>query len=110
MTQTTTSHESCIENCRDCQTTCSQMLTDHCLKEGGSHVEQQHVKTMLDCIAACAACVDFMSRNSEHHALYCKACAEICRACADSCEKVGNMDQCVEACRKCAETCESMAA
>ena len=110
MSQTTTSSNQCIQDCRECQVTCSQMLTDHCLKEGGPHVEQKHVKIMLDCIAACAACVDFMSRNSQFHSHYCKACAEICRACADSCERVGGMDKCVEACRTCAETCKSMAA
>ena len=110
MTQTATSQENCIQTCQECQVTCAQTLTDHCLQQGGDHVEQQHVKMMLDCIAACVACVDFVSRNSNHHALYCKACAEICRACAESCEKVGGMEQCVEACRTCAQTCDSMAA
>ncbi len=110
MTQTATSKDTCIQNCHECQVTCAQTLSEHCLKAGGDHTQQHHVKAMLDCIAACAACVDFMSRNSDHHALYCKACAEVCKACADSCEKVGGMDKCVEACRACAETCGSMAA
>ena len=102
------SMKECIENCHECQVTCSQTLTDHCLEQGGDHVQQQHVKVMLDCIAACAACIDFMSRNSDNHAMYCKACAEVCRACAESCEKVGNMDECVKACRKCEQSCSSM--
>ncbi|MCA9211696.1 MAG: four-helix bundle copper-binding protein [Planctomycetales bacterium] len=110
MTQTATSKDTCIQNCHECQVTCAQTLSEHCLKVGGDHTQQDHVKAMLDCIAACAACVDFMSRNSDHHALYCKACAEICKACADSCEKVGGMDKCVESCRACADTCGSMAA
>ena len=110
MSTATASMKECIENCQECQTTCADMLTSHCLSEGGDHVEQTHVKLMLDCIAACAACVDFMSRNSDYHAHYCKACAAICKACADSCKKVGNMDKCVECCRKCHESCSSMAA
>lgn len=109
MTQTATSQDTCIQNCHECQVTCARTLTDHCLQQGGGHTQQHHVKAMLDCISACAACVDFMSRNSEQHALYCKACAETCRICADTCEKVGGMDKCVEACRACAESCESMA-
>ena len=80
MTQTATSKDTCIQNCHECQVTCAQTLSEHCLKAGGDHTQQHHVKAMLDCIAACAASVDFMSRNSDHHALYCKACAEVCRA------------------------------
>ncbi len=62
MSTTTVSMKQCIENCQECQTACANMLTSHCLSEGGDHVAQTHVKRMLDCIAACAACVDFMSR------------------------------------------------
>jgi len=43
----------CIKNCHECQTTCADMLTRHCSSEDGNHVEQKHVKLMLDCIAAC---------------------------------------------------------
>ncbi|MCR9206889.1 MULTISPECIES: four-helix bundle copper-binding protein [Rhodopirellula] len=109
MSSATASKQDCIENCQECQTTCADTLTNHCLSEGGDHVEQMHVKLMLDCVAACNACVDFMSRNSSYHSHYCKACAEICKACADSCEKVGNMDECVACCRKCYESCSAMA-
>ncbi len=109
MESQTASMQNCLKNCQECQTTLNEMLTNHCLAEGGAHVEQQHVKLMLDCAAACAACIDFMSLNSDHHAHYCKACAEICKACADSCEKVGDMDKCVQCCRKCHESCSAMA-
>lgn len=110
MSTATASMQECIQNCQECQTTCANTLTSHCLVEGGDHVEQTHVKLMLDCIAACSACVDFMSRNSDNHSLYCRACAEICKACAESCEKVGGMEKCVECCRTCEQSCSSMAA
>ncbi|MDM4016219.1 four-helix bundle copper-binding protein [Roseiconus lacunae] len=99
----------CIENCQTCVTTVSDMLTSTCLSKGGDHVEQEHVKLMLDCIAACEACIGFMSRNSEFHSHYCGACAEICKACADNCEKIDGMEKCVECCRQCQETCSAMA-
>ncbi|TWT74041.1 four-helix bundle copper-binding protein [Allorhodopirellula solitaria] len=110
MSTATATKQDCLENCQECQTTINDMLTATCLAEGGAHVEQTHVKLMLDCAAACNACISFMSRNSDYHSHYCRACAEICKACADSCEKVGNMDRCVECCRRCHESCSSMAA
>ena len=88
MSTATASMKECIENCQECQTTCADTLTSHCLSEGGDHVGHTHVKLMRDCIAACA---------------------EICKACADSCEKVGNMDKCVECCRNCQQSCSAMA-
>lgn len=109
MSTATASKQDCIQNCQECQTVLNDMLTSVCLKEGGKHVEQDHVKLMLDCVAACNACVDFMSRNSDFHKHYCNACAEICKACAESCQQVGDMDRCVECCRKCHDSCSSMA-
>lgn len=108
MTTAVNSQQECIQNCHDCQTTLGEMLTATCLAEGGAHVEQRHVKLMLDCMAACRTCVDFMSRNSDFHSHYCGACAAICQACADSCEKIGNMEACVESCRRCQRSCSSM--
>ena len=109
MASSTISKQDCLRNCQECQTTLANMLTETCLVEGGAHVEQNHVKLMLDCMAACAACVDFMSRNSDFHQNYCQACAEICKACGDSCEEVGGMDDCVKCCRKCEKSCSAMA-
>jgi hypothetical protein len=108
MSQTISTDE-CIRHCQECSITCASMLTEHCLREGGPHVEPQHVQTMLDCIAACRASIEFMARNSRYHAQYCRICAEICRACAESCERVGDMDRCVESCRRCAHSCAAMA-
>ncbi len=107
MSTSTTTRQDCIENCQECQTTCANMLTSHCLADGGRDVEQSHVKLMLDCIAACAACIDFIGRNSDHHGHYCNACAELCNACADSCETVGGMDKCVQCCRRFEESCSA---
>ena len=102
--------KSCIETCNECRDECESTLYQHCLKEGGSHVKQSHVKLMADCIEICQTSAHFMLRGSDNHALICAACAEICNACADSCEKVGgeDMKNCAETCRKCAETCGQM--
>ncbi|CAN5498101.1 four-helix bundle copper-binding protein [soil metagenome] len=102
--------DQCIQNCQDCYRVCLDALTNHCLKEGGAHTEQGHVKLMLDCIQICQTSADFMIRQSASHGLICRACSEICRTCADDCERVGGMEECVSACRKCAESCGSMAA
>ena len=42
MTQTATSHETCIQNCHECQVTCTQTLSEHCLKEGGEHTGRHY--------------------------------------------------------------------
>ncbi|QDT13456.1 hypothetical protein [Stieleria marina] len=55
MSTATASMKECLENCQECQAICADMLTTQCLPEGGNHVEQTHVKLMLDCIAAYAA-------------------------------------------------------
>jgi hypothetical protein len=81
-----------------------------CLEQGGAHAEPSHVKLMLDCAAACAACVDFTSRNSQYHAHYCRVCAEICKACGESCQQLDGMECCVECCRMCEESCVAMVA
>jgi len=109
MASATISKQDCLANCQECQTTLNDMLTSMCLQAGGAHVEPTHVKLMLDCVAACATCVDFMSRNSDYHKHYCRACAEICKACGDNCEQVGDMQDCVDCCRKCEESCAAMA-
>ena len=47
MSTATASMKECIENCQECQTTCADMLTCHCLSEGVDHVEQTHVRLFL---------------------------------------------------------------
>ncbi len=99
----------CIENCQACASTCLAMATNHCLKEGGMHVEQIHFRTMLDCAEICQTAANFMLRNSSLHTDVCRVCAAVCAECARSCEQVGDMDECVKACQNCAESCRKMA-
>lgn len=105
-----TDRQSCIELCQKCHDTCLETLVGHCLPMGGKHVEQAHVRLMLDCIDICRTSADFMRRGSPMHTLTCAACAEICEACAKSCDAVGDMDACARVCRECAESCRQMAA
>src|SRR3546814_1491373 len=70
--------QSCIELCQKCHDTCLETLVGHCLPMGGKHVEQAHVRLMLDCIDICRTSADFMRRSSPMHTLTCAACAEIC--------------------------------
>jgi hypothetical protein len=101
----------CIRECWECRTECQTTLFNHCLQEGGEHLEESHVKLMMDCIQICQTAADFMTRNSSLHAEICKACASVCEVCADSCEEIGGemMSQCARACRNCAESCREMA-
>lgn len=100
---------SCMDDCHQCHLTCLQMAMTHCLEKGGQHAEPAHMRLMLDCAAICQTAMNFMARNSAHHAIVCRACAELCRACAASCEEVGDMQECVDTCLRCAESCERMA-
>ncbi|MFY9288691.1 MAG: four-helix bundle copper-binding protein [Alphaproteobacteria bacterium] len=102
--------QECIKNCWQCRTECQETLFNHCLKEGGKHVEAEHVKLMMDCIQICQVSADFMTRGSKLHESVCAACADICEACAKSCDAIGGekMKQCAEACRRCAKTCRDM--
>lgn len=100
---------SCIDDCHRCHATCLEMAATHCLEQGGRHTEPAHMRLMLDCAEICQTAMNFMLRNSAHHAIICRACADICRACAASCEKVGDMQGCVDICLRCAESCERMA-
>jgi hypothetical protein len=100
----------CIQQCWDCRDTCQSTLYNYCLKQGGHHVEQAHVRLMADCIQTCQTAADFMTRGSELHATICSACAEVCDACAESCEAMDDeiMGPCARACRDCADSCRRM--
>ena len=95
----------------ECRHTCQETLFNHCLNEGGQHVEPTHVKTMMDCIQICQTAADFMTRYSEQHQSVCAACADICEACAASCEHIEDkkMQACADVCRRCAKVCREMA-
>ncbi|MCB4824870.1 four-helix bundle copper-binding protein [Roseicella aerolata] len=102
--------QSCIEECLRCHGTCLSMAMNHCLQQGGKHVEPQHFKLMLACAEICQTAANFMLIGTHHHKHTCRECAEICEECARSCEQVGGMEECVQACRRCADSCRKMAA
>lgn len=95
-----------IQSCWDCRHACQETL-NLCLEMGGRHVEERHIKLMLDCIAICQTAADSMTRHSSMYDVICNACAKICEACAVSCDQIGGaeMKRCAEACRQCAKSC-----
>ncbi len=101
----------CIDVCNECADTCFETI-NHCLREGGKHVEHKHIGLLQVCAETCEASAHAMLLGSEFHKFLCGACAEICSGCAESCETVGSdetMKNCADACRRCAESCEKMA-
>ena len=110
MHHTSTEMQSCINECLRCYQTCLGMAMNHCLEQGGKHVEPSHMRIMMACAEICRTSAHFMLIGTPHHKHTCAECAEICEECAQSCEKVGGMDDCVAQCRRCAESCRKMAA
>jgi hypothetical protein len=101
---------SCIEECLRCHGICLGMAMNHCLEQGGRHVEPGHFRLMMSCAEICQASANFMLIGTEQHKWTCALCADICEECARSCETLDGMEECVQACRRCAESCRSMAA
>ncbi len=101
----------CIDTCRECADLCQTTLFNHCLREGGKHVEQDHVSLMQDCIDICRTSAHFMLRHSAYHEYVCAVCSDICDACATSCEEIGGpeMEACAKICRDCSKQCRKMA-
>ncbi len=97
-----------IKACLDCHSMCLQMATGYCLERGGRHVEQKHLRLMLNCAELCQTSANFMLSNSPLHGRVCLICAEVCEACAKSCDQVGDMRECAEECRSCAKSCKAM--
>jgi hypothetical protein len=102
--------EQCIEHCLHCHRTCLQEAMTHCLAVGGAHVEQNHLRLMLNCAELCQVSANFMISGNPLHGVVCAACAEICAHCADSCGEIEGMEACAGVCRRCAEHCRAMAA
>jgi hypothetical protein len=100
----------CITHCWTCRTECQKTFYEHCLVAGGEHVEQDHVRIMMDCIDICQTAADSMTRLSPAYAALCAACASVCEACADSCDTLENetMRQLAAVCRACAASCRGM--
>lgn len=103
--------EKCAAICLDCYKTCNETL-QYCLEKGGDHVRPSHLTLLLDCAKICQTSADFLTRGSEHHAITCRACAELCRDCADDCKQMPDqeMKQCAEVCERCAQSCQEMSA
>ena len=97
-----------IDACLDCHSMCLRMAMTFCLERGGRHVEQKHLRLMLNCAELCQTSANFMLSDSPMHGRVCLICAEACEACAKSCEQVGDMRECVEECLSCAKSCRSM--
>ena len=97
-----------INACLDCHSMCFRMATTFCLEKGGRHVEQKHLRLMLNCAELCQTSANFMLSDSPMHGRVCLICAEACEACAKSCEQVGDMRECVEECLRCAKSCREM--
>jgi hypothetical protein len=107
----TSAMDDCIDWCSTCHDICIQTM-NYCLGAGGRHAEQEHIRTLLDCIDICRTSADFMLRESALHGKTCAACAEVCDRCAQSCERFPDdeiMKACAEVCRGCAEACREMA-
>jgi hypothetical protein len=100
----------CIEECLHCHGICLGMAMNHCLEQGGKHVEPGHFRTMLACAEICQTAVNFMLIGTQRHRETCRICADVCEECAKSCEQVGGMEECVQVCRRCAESCRRMTA
>jgi len=109
MQKISTDMQACIDACLRCYQTCLGMASNHCLPEGGKHVEPHHFRLMLACAEICRTSAHFMLLGSPEHKSTCRTCAEVCQACAASCADIGDMDDCVAACRHCAQTCRQMA-
>lgn len=103
--------QSCISACNTCSAVCLETI-QHCLKMGGKHAEQSHIRMLMDCAEICQTSANYMLRGSELHGLTCGVCAEICQRCADDCAQFGDdqmMQRCADACRLCAQSCKEMA-
>ena len=104
--------EDCIENCVACHRVCLETI-QYCLRMGGKHAEEKHIRLLTDCAQICQISADFMIRGSELHHETCAACAEVCGRCADDCAALGaddeQMQECAERCVRCEESCAEMA-
>src|SRR4051812_10443875 len=90
----------CAESCLSCFAICTEVFAQHCLSHGGSHVQIDHAKLMLDCADICKTSGAFLLRESKHHRSTCEACVDICSACAASCRTLNDpeMTRCADAC------------
>jgi len=104
-------NSTCKVECKTCATTCEQTL-NYCRKQGGKHIDAEHIKVMQDCISTCKQSADFMARDSALQNSACALCEKACLSCADSCAAFKSdktMQACADECKKCAQFCHNMA-
>lgn len=107
-THPVTDMKHCIEDCERCYRVCFSMAMNHCLEQGGAHVEPKHFRLMTICSDLCRVTADAMLANFVLHEDLCRACARVCEECAASCRSLDGMEECVDACEHCARSCTSM--
>ncbi len=102
-------HE-CLDDCIDCNKTCSETLTK-CLAMGGEHAKLEHLNLLMDCAKICSINADFILRNSTYYPQTCGITADICDECADACDRFDDdfMKECANVCRRCSESCREIA-
>jgi hypothetical protein len=99
----------CIEACLRCYEICFGAAMNHCLEQGGEHVEPRHYRLMKASAEIYRACAHILLLSSPLYRSVCRACAEICEQCAHNCDRLGDMQDCAEACRRCVEHCRKLA-
>ena len=100
----TVTAESEYQIVRNCANVCNETLA-YCLTQGGEHVEQEHIKMLIDCVDVCNVTANLVGRGSEFADNFKEICAEVSKACEESCEGFEGdetMARCAEACRECA--------
>lgn len=106
--QPVTAMKRCIEDCERCYRVCFSMAMNHCLEQGGPHVEPGHFRLMTICSELCRVTADAMLANFILHKELCRACSRVCEECAASCRDLDGMEECVDACEHCAKSCAAM--
>jgi hypothetical protein len=75
----------------------------HCLRQGGEHVEQEHLRRMLDAWDLLNATATLVSRDSPYAENIEEVCAEAVKDCEESCEDFPEdqmMLACADVCRE----------
>lgn len=104
---TTTTMEADYEVVRTCANVCNETLA-YCLGQGGDHVEETHIRLLVDCAEICNVTANLVGRGSEYADNLMEVCGEVSKACEESCEGFEGdetMTRCADACRACAEHC-----
>jgi hypothetical protein len=77
--------------------------------EGEYHNKAQHIRLMMDCVAASSFAATLLSQKSQFHSPACALCAAMLETCAKDCEQLGELDDRVDACSTAAAQCTALA-